>query len=86
MKKIKMFAAAVMFCAAGFAGYTAYDRATMTDEEMMFRANLEALSYVEIGDVDHRLEVENNDLGDIFLCCKYVEYLAYCSFVDCSEY
>lgn len=35
MKKVKMFAVAVMFCAAGSVGYTAYDRATMTDQEKM---------------------------------------------------
>ncbi len=47
MKKIKMFAAAAMFCAAGFAGYTAYDKATMTDQEKFMLANIEALSQNE---------------------------------------
>ncbi len=48
MKKIKMFAAAAMFCAAAFAGYTAYDQATMTDAERMMLANIEALATLEI--------------------------------------
>ncbi len=39
-----MFAVAAMFCAAAFAGYTAYDQATMTDAERMLMANLEALT------------------------------------------
>lgn len=40
-----MFAAAAMFCAATFAGYTAYEQATMTDAERMMQANIEALTY-----------------------------------------
>ncbi len=44
MKKIKMTIAATMFCAAAFAGYTAYDKATMTDQEKLLQANLEALT------------------------------------------
>ncbi len=48
MKRIKMLAAAAIFCTAGFAGYAAYDRATMTDEEKLFQANLEALTNSEI--------------------------------------
>ncbi len=44
MKRIKMLAAAAIFCTAGFAGYAAYDRATMTDEEKFMLANLEALT------------------------------------------
>lgn len=47
MKKIKMFAAAAMFCAAAFAGYTAYEEATMTDAEKLFLANVEALTRYE---------------------------------------
>ncbi len=48
MKKIKMFAAAAMFCATAFAGYTAYDKATMTDQEKLMQVNLEALTDPEI--------------------------------------
>lgn len=33
-----------MFCAAAFAGYAAYERATMTDAERMMLANIEALT------------------------------------------
>ncbi len=44
MKKIKMFAAVAMFCTAAFSGYTAYDQATMTDQERFMLANIEALT------------------------------------------
>ncbi len=44
MKKVKMTIAAVIFCAATIAGSTAYDQATMTEQERLFRANLEALT------------------------------------------
>ncbi len=33
MKRIKIFAETAVFCTAGLAGYAAYDKATMTDEE-----------------------------------------------------
>ncbi len=47
MKKIKMTIVAAMFCAAAFAGYTAYDRATMTDQERLMLANIEALTNID---------------------------------------
>ncbi len=45
MKKIKLFAAVAIFCAAGFSGYTAYESATMTDQERFMLKNIEALTY-----------------------------------------
>ncbi|MFI3306554.1 MAG: NVEALA domain-containing protein [Rikenellaceae bacterium] len=88
MKKIKTFAAAAIFCAATFAGYTAYNQATMTDSEKMILANIEALTNNggEPGDLNHRLATENDKYGEVFLCCSDVDYLSYCGFVDCSEY
>lgn len=73
MKKIKTFAAAAIFCAAAFAGYTAYDKATMTDEEKMFQANLEALTRVEDWE-GKKLKIvsctcpETQKKGDTFKC------------------
>ncbi len=44
MKKIKMTIAVVALSAAVFAGYTAYEQATMTDQERLILANIEALT------------------------------------------
>lgn len=46
---MKLFAVAAFVCAAAFAGYTAYEQATMTDAERMMLANLEALTGNESG-------------------------------------
>lgn len=52
MKRIKMLAAVAIFCTAGFAGFAAYDKATMTDEEKFMLANIEALSWYEVPNMD----------------------------------
>ncbi|MFI3262576.1 MAG: hypothetical protein R3Y26_06685 [Rikenellaceae bacterium] len=44
MKRIKYFLAAATFCAATVVGYNAYNNATMTEEERLMKANIEALS------------------------------------------
>ncbi len=48
MKKIKIMAAAMMLCAAGYMGYTAYESATMTDQERFMLKNIEALANNEV--------------------------------------
>ncbi len=47
MKRIKLMAAAAIMAAvatAGYMGYTAYEYATMTPQERLFKANLEVLT------------------------------------------
>lgn len=44
MKNIKKILATATFCAATVVGYNVYNNATMTEEERLMKANLEALS------------------------------------------
>lgn len=85
MKKIKIFAAAAIFCAATFAGYTTYEQTTMTAEEKLFRANLEALaSNDELSSGNNRNPDYREEYGGYYCCIN--EVLAYCPFIDCDQY
>ncbi|MFI3263201.1 MAG: NVEALA domain-containing protein [Rikenellaceae bacterium] len=44
MKRIKFFTCALALCAMGMVGYNAYQNSTMTEEERLLMANIEALS------------------------------------------
>ncbi|MFI3261376.1 MAG: hypothetical protein R3Y26_00560 [Rikenellaceae bacterium] len=70
MRKLKKILAVATFCAATVVGYNAYNNATMTEEERLIKANLEALS----GD-------EDTDRID----CEYLEFES-CSYVNVTQY
>ncbi|MFR9531608.1 MAG: hypothetical protein SNH05_09635 [Rikenellaceae bacterium] len=73
MKRIKMLAAAAIFCTAGFAGYTAYDKATMTDEEKFMLANLEALTSGEV------------ESGSTVICYSESRSKSGATYYDCGD-
>ena len=50
MKKIKILVASVLCCAMGYAGYTAYEKMTMSEAEKFMIANVEALTSNENGE------------------------------------
>lgn len=49
MKKVKVLAASVLFCAMGHIGYTAYEKMTVSEAEKFMEVNVEALTRGESG-------------------------------------
>ena len=44
MKKVKILIVSVLFCAMGYAGYTTYEKMTMSEAEKFMKVNIEALT------------------------------------------
>ncbi len=76
-----------MFCAAGYAGYAAYDKATMIDEERLMRANIEALTTFEINNNTCYNSITTKEGSQVRYCgtCTYVENSTYTTFSGTSS-
>ncbi len=66
MRKVKVLVASVLFCATGYAGYTTYEKMTMSGAEKFMKTNIGALTRGEIsGAVTHELDCGK---GTIKMC------------------
>lgn len=72
MKKLKLFMFVALFGAMSFGAFTAYDYATMSEEERFLLANIEALSSSSEGAIV-------NGPGNTKYCAKCLTNHTYCA-------